>query len=303
MMERGLNTPPSSSAGRLFDAVAAMLGISFDAASYEGQAAIELEALAAPAMGRAAEGYRGTLVEGDPARLDWTPLWCGILEDLAAGIDAPLIAARFHLGLAETLAETATVARSETRLQDHRVMRRRVPEQAPARKHDRGARRARHRGARALRFSRPETARFRSDRRRLRRRGGFRIPRIRPEDRRPGMRSAHIRGRYKSKRLLRSRTRRKRRSGMTAFTYRAPPTPRRSFSDTRSRADALIFRRTAQRWRARARTCAAPQLCFPCEHKAARACHGSPPNPPAMRRLRDRPWRGARRWRGCRDRL
>ena len=108
MMERGLNTPPSSSAGRLFDAVAAMLGICFDAASYEGQAAIELEALAAPAMGRAAEGYRGTLVEGDPARLDWTPLWCGILEDLAAAIDAPLIAARFHLGLAETLAETAT---------------------------------------------------------------------------------------------------------------------------------------------------------------------------------------------------
>ncbi len=107
MMERGLNTPPSSSAGRLFDAVAAMLGICFDAASYEGQAAIELEALAAPAIDRAAEGYRGTLVEGDPARLDWTPLWCGILEDLAAGTDAALIAARFHVGLAETVAETA----------------------------------------------------------------------------------------------------------------------------------------------------------------------------------------------------
>ena len=107
MMERGLNTPPSSSAGRLFDAVAAMLGICFDAVSYEGQAAIELEALAAPAMSRATEGYRGALVEDNPARLDWTPLWCGILEDLAAGMDAPLIAARFHIGLAETLAETA----------------------------------------------------------------------------------------------------------------------------------------------------------------------------------------------------
>jgi len=107
MMERGLNAPPSSSAGRLFDAVAALLGVSFDAVSYEGQAAIELEALAAPAMSRTAEGYRGTLVEGDPARLDWTPLWCGILEDLTAGIDTPLIAARFHVGLAETLAGTA----------------------------------------------------------------------------------------------------------------------------------------------------------------------------------------------------
>jgi hydrogenase maturation protein HypF len=107
IMERGINAPPSSSAGRLFDAAAALLGLCFDAVSYEGQAAIELEALAAPAMSRATEGYRGALVEGNPARLDWTPLWNEFLRDLAAGTDAPLMAARFHLGLAETLAETA----------------------------------------------------------------------------------------------------------------------------------------------------------------------------------------------------
>jgi hydrogenase maturation protein HypF len=107
MMERGLNAPPSSSAGRLFDAIAALLGVSFDAVSYEGQAAVELEALAAPAMRRANEGYSGASVQGDPVRFDWTPLWRGILEDLAAGVDAALIAARFHVGLAETLAGTA----------------------------------------------------------------------------------------------------------------------------------------------------------------------------------------------------
>ena len=61
----------------------------------------------APAMRRANEGYSGALGEGDPARFDWTPMWCGILEDLAAGVDAPLIAARFHVGLAETLAGAA----------------------------------------------------------------------------------------------------------------------------------------------------------------------------------------------------
>jgi hydrogenase maturation protein HypF len=107
LMERGLNAPPSSSAGRLFDAVAAMLGICFDAASYEGQAAIELEALAAPAMEDSAPGYCGAYIEGDPGRLNWTPLWRGVLEDLSAGADAQLIAAKFHTGLAGTVAGTA----------------------------------------------------------------------------------------------------------------------------------------------------------------------------------------------------
>ena len=57
MAARGINAPLTSSAGRLFDAAAALLGVR-DAINYEGQAAIELEQLADPAEGA---GYPATL--------------------------------------------------------------------------------------------------------------------------------------------------------------------------------------------------------------------------------------------------
>ena len=91
----------------MFDAAAAALGICFDAASYEGQAAIELEALAENEMLRAGTGYGAALMPGEPARLDWTPLWTALLADLAASVDRALIAARFHAGLIDTTAGAA----------------------------------------------------------------------------------------------------------------------------------------------------------------------------------------------------
>jgi len=113
MMDRGLNSPRSSSCGRLFDAVAAAVGLCREGLTYEGEAAIELEALAvrAPAQdqGPAGGGYPlGIVREGALLVLDPTPLWWALLDDLARGVVRERIAARFHNGLARALVGIAT---------------------------------------------------------------------------------------------------------------------------------------------------------------------------------------------------
>lgn len=109
MFERGLNSPPASSCGRLFDAVAAAIGVCRDHASYEGQAAMELEALVdLSAIGRHAEryGYRTDLINGKRV-LDWQPLWAAILEDLQNGVSASDISTRFHSGVVHAVTRLA----------------------------------------------------------------------------------------------------------------------------------------------------------------------------------------------------
>lgn len=107
MIDHGLHSPRASSTGRLFDAVAAALGIGFDGVVESAQAAMQLEALAL----RDAAGTRAypfaLRQDGELVRLDPAPMWAALLDDLAAERSPAAIAAAFHRGLAYALAELA----------------------------------------------------------------------------------------------------------------------------------------------------------------------------------------------------
>ena len=112
MIASGLNAPLSSSAGRLFDAVAAALDVCFDGQDFEGHAGTVLECLARPFLVSEAP-YPVAIEPGAQASISWEPLWRELLSDLASGTDTGRIAARFHLALIHGLTETvATIATS-----------------------------------------------------------------------------------------------------------------------------------------------------------------------------------------------
>ena len=105
MLERGVNAPFTSSAGRLFDAVASLTGLR-QVMRFEGQAAMEMEFERASAS--TDETYDLPLIlRRSPIVLDWAPMVEEVLSDARGGVSPGEISAKFHNALVEAIVRVA----------------------------------------------------------------------------------------------------------------------------------------------------------------------------------------------------
>jgi hydrogenase maturation protein HypF len=106
-LAQGINSPLASSVGRLFDGVAAAMGIFPEECSYEGQAAIAMEALVNPLS---LNNYEETLIYPFEVNfsdsiyyIDSKPMWPDLLQDLQKQVKPSDIARKFHQSLSQTI--------------------------------------------------------------------------------------------------------------------------------------------------------------------------------------------------------
>jgi hydrogenase maturation protein HypF len=111
MLERGVHCPRTTSAGRLFDAVASILGLRH-VCRFEGQAAMELEFLTHEVTTDAE--YSFDWVDGETrGRLDWTPMIRAIVADSRAGTAPRVVSTKFHNTLVEMMVRVAKASGEE----------------------------------------------------------------------------------------------------------------------------------------------------------------------------------------------
>lgn len=112
MMTKGVNSPLTSSLGRLFDGVAAIIGIR-QRVNFEGQAAMELEMLSADST---SEIYDYEWISGDMLKILPAPIIRGVVDDLQNGMTVAEIGAKFHETVIQLFADVCGVMRKERHL-------------------------------------------------------------------------------------------------------------------------------------------------------------------------------------------
>jgi hydrogenase maturation protein HypF len=111
MIDKNINSPLTSSCGRLFDAASSLIGIR-DEISYEGQAAMELESFCASGI---KERYNFYICrEGEEFIIDPQKIFIDIIKDLKEGIDKKVMAAKFHNTVAEFTVDLCGKIRENT---------------------------------------------------------------------------------------------------------------------------------------------------------------------------------------------